>query len=146
MSFLNPAVEAELKGILDRFACQAGSVHVRSGAQLFLVAAIGLPKQVLQMISVVAVGKGMAGLAAERGEAVQVCNLQTDDSGVARPGARATGMEGAIAVPMWGQAGKKRELKGVLGVAKKDAYEFSLKEILALQEAGKMLAWQMLKN
>lgn len=140
MSFLNSTVEAGLQDILDRFACQAGSVHVLSGGQLFLSAAIGIPKQVLQMISVVPVGKGMAGLAAERGEAVQVCNLQTDGSGVARPGAKATEMEGAIAVPMWtGEKGRK-EMKGVLGVWKQAPYEFSAKEIAKLEKAGTQLA------
>ena len=43
----------------------------------------------------------MAGLAVQRKEPVSVCNLQTDASGAARPGAKATGMEGALVVPIF---------------------------------------------
>jgi signal transduction protein with GAF and PtsI domain len=49
-------------------------------------------------------------------------------------------MEGVIAVPIWGQEGKKRKLKGVLGVAKKEAYEFSGEEIAELEKVGTQLA------
>ena len=70
------------------------------------------------------IGKGMAGLAAQRRECVSICNLQTDGSGAAKPAARLTGMEGAIAVPMLVNG----ELRGVLGVAKPTAYEFSESE------------------
>ena len=140
MSFLNPAVESELRNLLGRFDCQAGSVHVLSGEQLFLVAAVGIPGQVLQMISVVPVGKGMAGLAAERKETVQVCNLQADDSGVVQPGAKATGMEGSIALPMWMKIEGKKEVKGVLGVAKTVAHQYSDAEIQNLLKEASLLA------
>ena len=59
-------------------------------------------------------------LAAERREPVTICNLQTDTSGQARPGAKATGMEGSLAVPMLAGG----ELRGVLGIAKADAYDW----------------------
>jgi hypothetical protein len=47
----------------------------------------------LRAVQIVPIGKG-TGLAAERKEPISVCNLQTDSSGDARPGAKATGMEG----------------------------------------------------
>lgn len=42
----------------------------------------------------------MAGIAAERHQLVQLCNLQKDISGVARPATKETKVEGSIAVPM----------------------------------------------
>jgi len=74
------------------------------------------------------IGKGMAGLAAERREPVQMCNLQTDTSGDAKPGAKLTQMKGSIAVPMI----VNDELVGVLGVAKPEEYEFTENEIAEL--------------
>lgn len=79
----------------------------------------------------------MAGIAAERGEPVQVCNLQTDSSGVVRPGARDTKMEGSIAAPMLDSAGA---LKGTLGVAKPVAYDFTALECDLLMKAGRLIA------
>ena len=81
-------------------------------------------------------GKGIAGLAAERREPITICNLQTDTSGQARPGAKATGMEGSLAVPML--AGS--ELRGVLGIAKAEAYDWSETETALLTEIAARLA------
>ncbi|EPR67791.1 Signal transduction protein [Cyclobacterium qasimii M12-11B] len=87
-------------------------------------------------MSTIPVGKGMAGIAAERMEAVQVCNLQTDDSGVVRPGAKDTKVEGAITAPMILEG----KLYGTLGIAMKDPYEFNEEEIKALMEIAAALA------
>ena len=91
----------------------------------------------VENIETIPFGKGMAGRAAERREPVEVSNLQTDDSGVAKPRARDTGMEGSIAVPIIGSDGK---VKGVVGVAKPEAYEFGDDERDALLTAGKRVA------
>jgi L-methionine (R)-S-oxide reductase len=72
----------------------------------------------------VPIGKGIAGLAAERREPIALCNLQTDASGQARPAAKSTGMEGSLAVPML----VNDELRGVLGVAKACEYDWSAEE------------------
>ena len=85
-------------------------------------------------------------MAAEREEAVQICNLQTDDSGTARPGAKATGMEGSIAVPIWAEEEGKRVLKGVLGVGKTTAHQYSEEEIQGLLSAGTEISGKMLKH
>ena len=142
------SLEADLKSgaalgeilarILDRIDCVAGTVHLLSGDSgvLELKAAHRIPDEVLAHVREVSIGKGMAGIAAERRTPVQVCNLQTDASGVVRPGAKRTGMEGAIAVPMF--AGEK--LVGVLGVAKPTAYEFTPDEQILLLEIGRILA------
>jgi L-methionine (R)-S-oxide reductase len=87
-------------------------------------------------VETVPVGKGMAGLAAERRQPVTVCNLQTDTSGDVRPGAKATGMEGAIALPMF----RGDDVAGVLGVANHGTREFSEEETARLLEAGRRLA------
>jgi len=63
---------------------------------------------------------------------VEICNLQTDDSGVARPAARETKVEGSIAVPML----LNGTLYGTFGIAKPVAYDFTKEEISELLELG----------
>ncbi len=119
-------LETVLDRILERFDCAVGTVHElnRSDGLLHLRAHRGLPEVLLDRVSKIPIGKGMAGLAAQRREPVQVCNLQTDDSGAARPGAKQTQMEGSIALPMLcGDV-----LYGSLGVAKPVPYEFTPEE------------------
>ena len=74
----------------------------------------------------------MAGIAAERKEVVEMCNLQTDTSGVARPAAKETKVEGAIALPML----LNGELFGVFGIAKSVSYDFNKEEIDSLLRLG----------
>ena len=115
-----------------------GTIHLldATDGMLHLKAQRGLPPPVLDKVQVIPVGKGMAGIAAERKEPVQVCNLQTDDSGVARPGAKMTQMEGSVAVPIL----KEGEVRGTLGVAKPSAYDFSEQETDLLMAVGALLA------
>src|SRR2546421_6426026 len=80
------ALSQVLHILLERFDCPTGTVHLlddKSG-MLKLTTHCGIPDVVLDKIQVISVGKGMAGIAAERREPVQVCNLQTDNSGVVR--------------------------------------------------------------
>jgi signal transduction protein with GAF and PtsI domain len=95
----------------------------------------GLPEALLARVQLIPIGKGMAGLAAERREPVQVCNLQTDTSGAAKPAAKETGMEGSLAVPML----LDERVRGVLGVAKPVACEFSEAEIVALLQIASVV-------
>jgi L-methionine (R)-S-oxide reductase len=110
-------LEAVLEHSMRWFSVQLGTLHVWDpAAQLLrLRAAHGLPEALRAAVMTIPIGKGMAGLAAERGAPVQVCNLQTDRSGAARPGAKASGMEGSLAVPMISASGM---LRGVLGLAR----------------------------
>jgi L-methionine (R)-S-oxide reductase len=110
-----------LLACLQHFDCQAGTVHLLRDGALKLAAYSGIPPHVAQIFETVPIGKGIAGLAAERREPITICNLQTDASGQARPGAKATGMEGSVAVPMLAGG----ELRGVLGIAKAAAYDWS---------------------
>ncbi len=115
---------AVLAATLAHFECQAGTVHLLQGGVLKLVAHHGIPPHIAALAATVPVGKGIAGLAAERREPVTICNLQTDTSGQARPEAKSTGMEGSLAVPML-VAG---ELRGVLGIAKATAHDWTAAE------------------
>ena len=128
-----------LREIIDDLRAETGTVH-RLGAdgQLHLAAVIGaFPPPVMDAIRVIPVGKGLAGLAAERRTCVTVCNLQTDDSGQARPAARATGMEGAITAPCLAHDGR---VVGVIGVANAQARTFTDAEQASLLEHGRSLA------
>lgn len=130
-------MQAVLTKILDRFDCSVGTIHQLepNTGLLKIVTHKGLPPPVVALVETVPVGKGMAGIAAERRQPVQVCNLQTDDSGVVRPGARDTKMEGSIAVP----ALDGERLCGVLGVAKPVPYEFTESEAALLSELAALI-------
>lgn len=126
----------KLAEILKQFKADSGTVHLMgSDGQLYLVAAIGIPDAVLERVGVVPVGKGMAGLAAERREPVNLCNLQTDTSGDVQPGAKATGLQGSIALPiMMGD-----RVAGVLGVANQGERTFSEDEVARLMACASAL-------
>ena len=130
-------VKEVLLRILTAFDCVVGTVHRYNGETqlLELITHRGVPDSLLETVTTIPIGKGMAGLAAERREAVQVCNLQTDDSGAAKPGARDTNMEGCISLPMLVDG----ELRGTLGVAKPTAYDFSASECDQLLELATLL-------
>jgi signal transduction protein with GAF and PtsI domain len=115
--------QAVLDESIRAFDCGAGTVHwldAQSG-MLKLAAHRNIPPAIVQIVATVPVGKGIAGLAAQNREPVSLCNLQTDTSGAARPAAKTTGMEGSLAVPMLTGG----ELRGVLGVAKAAAHDWS---------------------
>jgi GAF domain-containing protein len=124
-------LQAMLDQILAHFGGNVDTIHRWDAASgvLRLAAHRGLPEAMLPKVAAIPLGKGMAGLAAERRQAVQVCNLQTDCSGAARPGAKATGARGSIAVPMLVGG----ELRGVLGVAKAGEHDFDEKQIGLLE-------------
>jgi GAF domain-containing protein len=129
-------MERILEHVLAHFGCVTGTLHaIRDDGMLHHVASKGLPPPVLAIVQRIPVGKGMAGVAAERREPVQFCNLQQDDSGVVRPGAKSTGMEGSIACPILVNG----ELLGTLGVAKAQEYEFTADERAQLLEIGALL-------
>ena len=127
-----------LSEILRIFDCTTGTIHALDPAKnlLLLKAQKGIPEFLLPKVSAIPVGKGMAGIAAERKETVQICNLQTDESGIARPSAKETKMEGSITVPLLYNG----TLYGTLGIAKPVYYEFSTAEIAALEEIGQVIS------
>lgn len=115
LSFTGRSLEESLRAIIAHFSADTGTLHVLRDGMLRLEAMHGaFPPPLVEIIRVIPIGKGMAGLAAERREPITACNIQTDTSGDVRPGAKATGMEGAIVVPMIDVTG---ELRGTLGIA-----------------------------
>lgn len=114
-----------LSAILAEFGCQTGTIHRASadGQMLHLVCQIGVPDSLMDKISVIPFGKGIAGAAAERREPVELCNLQEDLGGVARADARKTGVAGTLAVPIFSTPAN--DVIGTIGIGKYVPYEFT---------------------
>ena len=127
-----------LSSVISHFHADSGTIHMlESDGVLHLKAASkGLPEAVIAVVRLVPIGKGMAGLAVERGEPIDTCNLQTDSSGNVKPGARAAGMEGAIVVPIF----DGQKAVGALGIANRATRTFSAEETALLIEAGRAIA------
>ena len=127
-----------LTDVIAAFDCTTGTIHTydQESQLLKLQAQQGIPAFLLPKMQEIPIGKGMAGIAAERRQPVEMCNLQTDDSGVARPAAKETKVEGSIAVPMLLDG----ELYGTLGIAKPVPYDFTKKESSSLLKIGEELS------
>ncbi len=115
--------EAWLGEVLAAFNCQTGTLHRTDGEFLDLVAQKGVPEFLLPKITRIPFGKGIAGVAAERREPVEFCNLQDDLGGVARPDARQTQVSGSLAVPVFSPDGG--QVLGTLGVGMHAPHDFS---------------------
>lgn len=125
-----------LSAILAHFDAQTGTIHrLDDSDHLKLVAQIGVPDVILEKVTDIPIGKGIAGLAAKERRPVTICNIQTDASGVVNPNAKLTGMEGAIAVPML----EDGELRGTLGVGKLAEYTWSEAETKELEAIATLL-------
>lgn len=129
---------AALNAIIAHFHADSGTIHMleADGVLHLKAASKGLPEVVLAAVRLVPVGKGMAGLAVQRGQPVDACNIQTDASGDVKPGARATGMEGAIVVPIFDGG----TAVGALGIANRASRTFSAAETALLIDAGRAIA------
>jgi GAF domain-containing protein len=133
-----PELVAALHAVVAQFGADSGTIHLISddGALHLRAATAGIPQFVLDTVRVVPVGKGMAGLAAERAQPVTACNIQTDTSGDVRPGAKLTGLEGAIVVPMIVDG----QVRGALGIANHRERTFTGEEQRELLAIGAHLA------
>ena len=127
-----------LENVISVFDCSTGTLHFldKKTDLLQLQAHKGIPPFLIPKLTTIPVGKGMAGIAAERKEAVEMCNLQTDDSGVARPAAKETKVEGSIAAPMLFDG----KLYGTLGIAKPVPYDFTEDERNSLLKIGEAMS------
>jgi putative methionine-R-sulfoxide reductase with GAF domain len=125
--------EQKLQEAMAEFECQTGTLHRAEGEWLYLVAHVGIPEFLMDKISTIPFGKGIAGVAASSKEPVELCNLQQDLGGVAKENARKTGVSGSLAVPILDETGK---VLGTLGVGKIVPYEFSEAEKARLTEIG----------
>ena len=136
-------MQAQLEEIVRKFGADTGSIHLLEEGVLVLKAQVGLPPTVAEIVAMVPVGKGMAGLAVERNEPVSSCNIQSDDTGNVNAGARQTGVNGAIVVPVRDAAG---HATGALGVGTHHPYEFSAEETAQLLADGAKLLSANLAN
>ena len=134
-------LEKILRDTLAQFNSETGTIHkLHAPTQLLrLVVQVGLPPQLLNLVSIIPVGKGIAGECAQKNLPVTICNLQTDTTGVAQPAAKQTGVGGALCVPI--RAGDK--IIGTLGIGTQREHEYSAKEINSLQDLANTLAAQL---
>lgn len=132
------ALAEALRVVLADFQSETGTIHVLDEERqlLHLATQKGLPPQMLEIVKTIPVGKGIAGQTVAQNEPVTICNLQTDASGVARPGAKQTGVGGALCVPM--RRGEK--IVGALGIGTVRPHEYTAEETRRLQEIADMLA------
>lgn len=134
------ALDEWLQGMVTEYGGAAGTVHeveeTPAGPLLILRAAYNIPPKVVELTRQIPKGKGMAGLAWERGQPVQTCNLQTDDSGDVRPGAKAVGAQAAVALPV---VAANRGLRAVVGIAFLGERDLSAEELARLQAAADRL-------
>jgi L-methionine (R)-S-oxide reductase len=137
MSDFSPRLQSWLDVLLKEAGAVAGTVHLHEQGGLRLAAAVNIPARVQEVVAWVPSGKGMAGLALERGEPVQTCNLQEDRSGAVKPGARAVNAQAAVAMPVRDPSGG---ILAVVGVAFSGEREIEGRELERLQRAAATLA------
>ncbi len=123
-----------LRETLRHFHSETGTIHVLDADKqlLHLSAQVGLPPQLLDVVKTIPVGKGIAGQVAAQNKPVTICNLQKDTSGVAKPGAKQTGVGGSVCVPI--RDGDK--LIGTFGIGTVRPYEYTAAETRELEDIG----------
>lgn len=131
------ALEPVLVATLKHFNSETGTIHkLHEPTQLLrLVAQSGLPPQLVDVVAIIPVGKGIAGETVAKNRPVTICNLQTDSSGVAKPGAKQTGVGGALCVPI--HVGDK--IIGTFGIGTMREHEYSAAEINELIDVSKKI-------
>jgi GAF domain-containing protein len=137
----DPNRETVLNQILDvvlaKFQSETGTIHLLDDEKqtLYLAAQVGLPPQMLEVVKTIPVGKGIAGQVIAQNKPVTICNLRTDTSGVAKPGAKQSGVGGALCVPL--RDGDKTV--GTLGVGTIRQHEYSPDETRTLEDIGRLI-------
>lgn len=131
-----------LDSVIEAFDCTTATLHRfdPGDKHLKLVAHRRIPDVLMPVIQSIPIGKGIAGNAALRREAVEICNLQTDNSGVAKPGARQTQVQGSLAVPVL----DGDRLCGTLGIGKLVPYDFTDEEKARLMSIAAEVARRLL--
>ena len=131
-------LEKALGQILSDFQSETGTIHSLDAEKqlLQLSAQVGLPPQMLDVIKTIPVGKGIAGQTVAQNKPVTICNLQTDTSGVAKPGAKRTGVGGALCVPI--RNGDK--IIGALGIGTRRQHEYTEEETQRLETVANLIA------
>jgi GAF domain-containing protein len=130
-------LEQTLHVVLAKFRSETGTIHRLDSENqlLYLVSQVGLPPQILELVKTIPVGKGIAGQVVAQNKPVTICNLQTDSSGVTKPGAKQTGVGGALCVPL--RDGDKTV--GTIGIGTMRQHEYTPEETRELEEIGRLI-------
>lgn len=122
-----PDLEKILHDTLAKFNSETGTIHRlhEPTRWLRLVAQVGLPPQLLDVVKVIPAGKGIAGQVIAKGQPVTLGNLQTDTSGGGS----------TLCVPI--REGDK--IIGTLGIGTSREHEYTPEETRALEEIGRSL-------
>jgi putative methionine-R-sulfoxide reductase with GAF domain len=134
-------LERILHLLLAKFHSKTGTIHLLNDEKqmLYLAAQVGLSPQMLEVVKTIPVGKGIAGQVIAQNQPVAICNLQTDTGGIAKPGAKQTGVGGALCVPL--RDGDK--IVGTLGIGTIRQHEYTPDETRELEEIGRLIGWQL---
>jgi L-methionine (R)-S-oxide reductase len=135
-------LQSALDAIAGEYQARTATLHLADldDRRLHMVASRGIPDHIAAITREIPFGKGMAGLCADRLAPVMVCNVQQDSSGQARPGAKETGVAGAIVVPVLAKDGR---LVGTLGIGKSEEHEYTAPEQQTLEACAARLATAM---
>lgn len=136
MQEINQRQQDWLESLIAELGGVAGTVHVQRGEDLYLSAAHNIPTKVVAIVTHVPHGKGMAGVAQVKKQPVQTCNLQTDETGNIKPGAKAVDAHAAIALPVFDISGAVR---AVVGIAWSDEREIKADDERALMQLAAAL-------
>jgi tetratricopeptide (TPR) repeat protein len=118
-----------LNATLQRFEAETGTIHWldKEKQLLRLAAQVGLPAVAVDGIRVIAVGKGIAGQAAARGEPVKIFNPQ------------AGGIGGMVCVPLRFEG----KIIGAFGIGTVRPHEYTPAETRALEDIGRLIGEQL---
>ncbi|HUA64821.1 MAG TPA: GAF domain-containing protein [Alphaproteobacteria bacterium] len=131
------SLEQILRQTVEQFRSETGTIHTLDPEKqlLHLAAHIGLPPQLLEVVKTIPVGKGIAGQVVAQARPVTICNLQTDSSGIAKPGAKQTGVGGALCVPILANS----KIIGTFGIGTVRPYEYTADETRQLEDIANSL-------
>lgn len=122
-------MDAWLQSFLAAQGGVSGTVHVNDNGTLKLASAVNIPDKVKQIVAIVPNGKGMAGLALQRGEPIHTCNLKEDATGAVKPGAKAVDAQAAVAIPVRDAAGSVCAVVGIAFHEERQWSEDALKSL-----------------
>ena len=107
-----PPYQPWLESFASAQGVMAGTVHLRRGEAVELVATLNIPPPVVDAVRIIPQGKGMVGLAFATRRPVQTSDVLTDENGRVLRGARA--VHASVALPVLDAAG---EVLAVVGLA-----------------------------
>jgi L-methionine (R)-S-oxide reductase len=125
-----PTVAAWLSDFVERHGGFMGSVHLTEPAaegEMVLVAAHNLSVGIQNGAAIAEVGKGMAGVTAERREPLAFPDLKADRSDIPHPEDRSSGSRGSVIVPVLSSDGSS--LVAVVGLGFPEPRDFGEAEI-----------------